>query len=386
VNNSVLNNQATHPQLAKKIAKRIVVGLSGGVDSSIAAHLLKDQGHEVEALFMKNWEEDDENGSCNAAEDHADALSVSKQLAIALHERNFSTEYWDNVFEGCLSEFRAGRTPNPDILCNKEIKFNVFLEHALNLGADVIATGHYAQIKHSENKYRLYKAIDTNKDQTYFLYTLNQQQLARSIFPLGILTKDSVRKIAKKQNFVTHDKKDSTGICFIGERNFKNFLKRFIDEKPGDIRTTENELIGRHDGLMFHTIGQRKGLEIGGHKLKQSENTGEPWYVVKKNMQTNTLIVAQGQNNPRLFTDKLVATQLHWVCGEPPVTPFQCAAKTRYRQADQDCIITNITSTDIAIAESTVKFKTMQRAITPGQSIVFYKGEECLGGGIITST
>ncbi len=379
MNNPVLNNRKLNKPTTH--AKRIIVGLSGGVDSSIAAYMLKDQGHHVEALFMKNWEEDDENGVCNAVEDHNDALSICKQLAIPLHERNFSSEYWDNVFEDCLSEFRAGRTPNPDILCNKEIKFSVFLEHAVNLGADVIATGHYAQIKYIDNQYRLYKAIDTNKDQTYFLYALNQHQLANSLFPLGTMTKDCVRDIAKKQNLVTHDKKDSTGICFIGERNFKQFLKRFIDEKPGDIRTTDGELIGQHDGLMFHTIGQRKGLEIGGHKLKQSKNTGEPWYVVKKELQTNTLIVAQGQNHPMLFANKLVATQLHWIRGEAPVAPYRCVAKTRYQQADQNCIITHLLE-----SECEVTFESAQRAITPGQSIVFYQDDECLGGGIITST
>jgi len=386
-----VNNQST------QTLKRIIVGLSGGVDSSIAAYLLKNQGHHVEALFMKNWEEDDENGNCNAAEDYTDALSISKQLAIQLHERNFSTEYWDNVFQGCLNEFKAGRTPNPDILCNKEIKFNVFLDHAIDLGADVIATGHYAQIKYIDNLYRLFKAVDTNKDQTYFLYTLNQHQLASSLFPLGTMTKNSVRDIAKNQHFITHDKKDSTGICFIGERNFKQFLKRFIDEKPGDICTTLGEIIGRHDGLMFHTIGQRKGLNIGGHKLTHSENTGEPWYVVKKDMQSNTLIVAQGQDHPMLFSRKLLASQLHWISGKAPVTPYQCNAKTRYRQADQQCIITALSnkesnkepnkesnSENESICE--VTFENTQRAITPGQSIVFYQGDECLGGGIITNT
>ena len=251
-----------HPILLDDKPKHIVVGLSGGVDSSIAAHILKEQGHKVEALFMKNWEEDDTDDQCNAAEDYNDALSISEQLAIPLYERNFSAEYWENVFQDCLAEFRAGRTPNPDILCNREIKFNVFLDHAIDIGADAIATGHYAQISYEDNRYHLLKAVDLNKDQTYFLYTLNQEQLARSVFPLGKLTKDVVRELAQQLDFVTHDKKDSTGICFIGERNFKPFLKRFIKEQPGEIRTAENELVvGQHDGLMFYTIGatQRPG-------------------------------------------------------------------------------------------------------------------------------
>lgn len=359
----------------------IIVGLSGGVDSSIAAHLLKQQGLKVEALFMKNWEEDDKDGICHAAEDYSDASSVSQQLDIPLYERNFSAEYWDNVFEDCLAEFKAGRTPNPDILCNKEIKFNLFLEHVINLGADAIATGHYAQLRFINGKYRLYKSVDRNKDQTYFLYTLNQQQLAKTLFPLGTLTKDRVREIAQQQGFVTHDKKDSTGICFIGERNFKQFLKRFIPEQPGEIKTTDNEIVGQHDGLTFYTIGQRKGLEIGGLNLTQGTNTGEPWYVVKKDLETNTLLIAQGHDHPLLFTNTLTATQLHWITGVRPTLPFHCNAKTRYRQEDQKCTITELNEDSC-----TVIFETHQRAITPGQSIVFYQGDECLGGGIIDST
>ena len=374
-----MNNPASkHHQTAADTPKRIVVGLSGGVDSSIAAYLLKQQGYDIEALFMKNWEEDDQDGHCNAAEDYSDARSVSEQLDIPLCERNFSAEYWDNVFEGCLSEFRAGRTPNPDILCNKEIKFNVFLEHAINTGADAIATGHYAQIKYLDNRYRLLKAVDKNKDQTYFLYTLDQAQLARALFPLGELTKDTVREIARKLKLVTHDKKDSTGICFIGERKFKTFLQRFINKQPGEIRTTDNELVGQHDGLSFYTIGQRKGLDIGGRKLKLSHNSGEPWYVAGKDLKTNTLIIAQGHDHPLLLSDKLTANQLHWICGKAPEIPFHCSAKTRYRQADQPCTIEEINKDEIKVS-----FETPQRAITPGQSIVFYNDEECLGGGII---
>ena len=366
--------------------QRILVGLSGGVDSSIAAHLLIQQGHQIEALFMKNWEEDDKDGSCNAAEDYSDAMSVAKHLDMKLHERNFSAEYWDNVFEECLTEFRAGRTPNPDILCNREIKFNVFLDHALELGAEKIATGHYAQISFIDGKYKLLKAVDDNKDQSYFLYALNQKQLSSTLFPLGTLKKEQVRELAKQLSLVTHNKKDSTGICFIGERNFKPFLKQYINEQPGEIRTTENELIGNHDGLMFYTMGQRKGLEIGGYKLKSGENTGDPWYVAGKNMQTNTLIVAQGHDHPMLFNKSLTAINLHWISGKPPAalsksTPFKCMAKTRYRQADQECVIEKTEQNSCVVS-----FTKPQRALTPGQSIVFYQGEECLGGAIIEST
>lgn len=359
-------------------AKRILVGLSGGVDSSIAAHLLAQQGHRIQALFMKNWEEDDKNGTCNAAQDYSDATAVCAKLGISLYERNFSSEYWDNVFAECLQEYQAGRTPNPDVLCNREIKFNVFLEHAIELGAELIATGHYAQVKQQDGTYKLCKALDQNKDQSYFLYMLNQEQLSRTVFPLGTLPKHQVRELARELGLVTHDKKDSTGICFIGERNFKPFLKQYIDEQPGDIRTTGGELIGQHDGLMFYTIGQRKGLEIGGQKLKSATNTGEPWFVAEKDMKTNTLIVAQGSEHPSLFKTRLRAIKLHWISGEAPAAPFECMAKTRYRQPDQQCIINSIEN-----SACDVTFSQPQRAITAGQSVVFYQGDECLGGGII---
>jgi len=352
-----VNNQST------QTLKRIIVGLSGGVDSSIAAYLLKNQGHHVEALFMKNWEEDDENGNCNAAEDYTDALSISKQLAIQLHERNFSTEYWDNVFQGCLNEFQAGRTPNPDILCNREIKFNVFLDHAIDLGANVIATGHYAQIKYIDNLYRLYKAVDTNKDQTYFLYALNQHQLASSLFPLGTMTKNNVRDIAKNQHFITHDKKDSTGICFIGERRFSTFLEKYLPAKPGDIHNVDGQRIGEHNGLMYYTLGQRKGLGIGG--LKESDE--DPWYVVEKDLLANVLKVAQGHDHPAMFNNTLETTEVNWIIESEPGN-FQLTAKIRYRQDDQNCTLTKIDSTKYR-----VHIEQAQRAITPGQSIVFYQ-------------
>ena len=355
---------------------RVIVGMSGGVDSSVAALLLLQQGYQVEGLFMKNWEEDDTEAYCTATTDLADAQSVSDQLGIKLHTVNFSTEYWDRVFEYFLEEYRSGRTPNPDILCNKEIKFKAFLDYALDIGADYIATGHYARIDHSNaDNVRLLKGCDNNKDQSYFLYTLGQQPLSKSLFPIGELDKPVVRKLAEKAGFDTANKKDSTGICFIGERKFKDFLQRFIPAQLGKIVTPAGDVIGEHQGLMYYTLGQRQGLRIGG--LKTSSD--EPWFVVAKDLQKNHLIAGQGHQHPLLLKQQLHASQLHWVAGKPLVNEFKCRAKIRYRQADEVC--------QVVIKEQTaiVCFDQPQRAITPGQSIVFYDHEVCLGGGVIDS-
>ena len=347
--------------------------MSGGVDSSVAALLLIEQGYEVEGLFMKNWEEDDSPEYCTATEDLADAQSVSDDLGIKLHTVNFATEYWDNVFEYFLEEYRSGRTPNPDIMCNKEIKFKAFLDFALDLGADFIATGHYAQIDRSTNNIKMIKGFDNNKDQTYFLYTLQQDQLAKSLFPVGELDKSVVREIAQKAGFDTANKKDSTGICFIGERKFTEFLQRFLPAQPGEIINTEGDVIGKHQGLMYYTLGQRQGLGIGG--LKTSDEA--PWFVLDKDLKNNQLIAGQGHNHERLLKQQLRASQLHWVAGKAPANSFNCHAKIRYRQQEQACSITIIDN------ECLVCFDDKQRAITPGQSIVFYQENICLGGGII---
>jgi tRNA-specific 2-thiouridylase len=318
---------------------------------------------------MKNWEEDDTETYCPASFDMADAQSVCDQLQIELHRINFASEYWQRVFTYFLDEYRAGRTPNPDILCNKEIKFRAFLDYAKQRGADFIATGHYARIQ----KNHLLKGLDSNKDQSYFLYALTEEQLSQSLFPVGELAKDEVRKIAKKAGFKNHAKKDSTGICFIGEKKFKDFLNEYLPAKAGMIETVEGDIIGKHDGLMFHTIGQRQGLKIGGLKGKPEA----PWYVVSKDLKRNVLIVAQGEH-PRLYAKSLIAEQMHWINNPPTSFPLQIGAKIRYRQADQPCIIEPINKTQYQIS-----FKEAQRAVTPGQSIVFYQGDICLGGGII---
>jgi tRNA-specific 2-thiouridylase len=359
----------------------IIVGMSGGVDSSVAAYLLQKQGHRVQGLFMKNWEEDDNDGYCSAAVDLEDAEQVSRRLGLDLLTRNFSAEYWDRVFHYFLEEYKYGRTPNPDVICNKEIKFKTFLEHALNLGADYIATGHYARVVTSGSFVHLLKGKDQNKDQSYFLYALNQKQLSKALFPLGELSKTQVRAIAEQLGLANYSKKDSTGICFIGERNFKDFLKRYLPANPGDMRNPEGELIGKHDGLMYYTLGQRQGLGIGGRQ----DGSGEPWFVVDKDLASNTLIVAQGHDHTRLFSRRLIAKNLNWICQPPQNFPFSCAAKTRYRQSDQACEIVRMNDGDDD-ASCEVVFAAPQRAVTPGQSVVFYQGEECLGGGIIDST
>ncbi|WP_444884719.1 tRNA 2-thiouridine(34) synthase MnmA [Microbulbifer sp. PSTR4-B] len=357
-----------------KQPKRVIVGMSGGVDSSVAALLLMQQGYQVEGLFMKNWDEDDGTEYCTAKADLADAQAVCEKLGIKLHTANFAAEYWDHVFEYFLAEYKAGRTPNPDILCNREIKFKVFLEYAEVLGADAIATGHYTRRRDIEGRTYLLKGLDGNKDQSYFLHAVGEGEFARSLFPLGELEKPEVRRIAEENGFITHNKKDSTGICFIGERRFKDFLEQYLPAQPGDMETPEGEIMGRHAGLMYHTIGQRQGLGIGGVKGAGEE----PWYVVGKNLERNVLIVAQGAHHPLLYATGLVATQIHWINGAAPGESFRCQAKTRYRQPDQDCTIRVQKGGNL-----TVEFDEPQRAITPGQSLVLYDGEICLGGAVI---
>lgn len=352
--------------------KHIIVGMSGGVDSSVAAYLLKAAGHHVSGVFMKNWEGDDTDTYCPATQDMADAQAVADKLGIELHMVNFADQYWERVFAYFLAEYRAGRTPNPDILCNKEIKFKAFLDYAKNRGADYIATGHYVRKQENNGHSYLLKGSDNNKDQSYFLHALSEAQLAQSLFPIGDLPKTKVREIAAELGFINHAKKDSTGICFIGERKFKTFLNEYLPAKPGKIITIDGEEIGHHDGLMFYTIGQRQGLQIGGRKDKAES----PWYVAGKDLTHNHLIVVQGEH-PALFKTSLIATQMHWI-NEPPTLPKKAQAKTRYRQPDQACLIEQI-----APDRCHITFDTPQRAITPGQSVVFYEGDVCLGGGVI---
>ncbi|BBA37264.1 tRNA (5-methylaminomethyl-2-thiouridylate)-methyltransferase [Methylocaldum marinum] len=354
--------------------QKVVVGMSGGVDSSVTALLLLEQGYEVIGLFMKNWEEDDDTGLCTAPQDFADAQAVCDKLGIPLHAVNFAAEYWDEVFEVFLSEYRAGRTPNPDILCNQQIKFKAFMDYATDLGADLIATGHYARVESRDGGYALLKGIDQKKDQSYFIYTLGQSQLSRVLFPIGGMEKPEVRKYAEQAGLSNHQKKDSTGICFIGERRFKEFLQRFLPAQPGEIRTPDGGVVGQHDGLMYYTLGQRQGLGIGGMKGASEE----PWYVLAKDLERNVLVVGQGHDHPMLFHTELEAGSLSWVRGRVPETPARCSAKVRYRQPDQSCTVEIIDEQRVRVV-----FDRPQRAITPGQSVVFYQGEECLGGGII---
>ena len=356
------------------MSKKIIVGVSGGVDSSVAALLLKQQGSEVTGVFMKNWEEDDTDDFCSAEDDIQDAQSICQSIGIDFKKINFAAEYWDHVFAYFLEEYRAGRTPNPDVLCNKEIKFKAFLDYAKHLGGNYIATGHYARKRTLKNgEYQLLKGLDHNKDQSYFLYTLGQEQLHYTLFPIGELEKKTVREIAEKHHLVTHNKKDSTGICFIGERKFKTFLKQYLPAKAGEIHDENGIVIGKHDGLMYYTIGQRQGLGIGGVKGRPEI----PWFAAQKDLKNNILITVQGNNHPLLLRQELSALKLHWVKGEAPSTEFKCKAKARYRQADQACSVT------IENNQAQVIFDQPQRAITPGQSIVFYADEVCLGGGII---
>lgn len=354
-------------------SSRIIVGLSGGVDSSVSAYLLKEAGHQVEAVFMKNWEADDTDTYCPAAIDMADAQAVCDTLQIPLHLVNFADQYWERVFAYFLAEYQAGRTPNPDVLCNKEIKFRAFLDYAKGRGADYIATGHYVRKQNIDQHTQLLKGLDPQKDQSYFLHALNEEQLSRSIFPVGDLPKTEVRRIAEKLGLKNHAKKDSTGICFIGERKFKTFLSEYLPAQPGRIETLDGDRIGDHDGLMFYTIGQRQGLKIGGMKNKAES----PWYVAHKDLNRNVLIVVQGESHPSLFKPTLIARAMHWI-NEPPALPLRAMAKTRYRQPDQSCLIEKIENDRYLVT-----FDDPQRAITPGQSVVFYQGDICLGGGMI---
>lgn len=366
--------------MSNNSSKKVIVGMSGGVDSSVSAYLLQQQGYQVEGLFMKNWEEDDNNEYCLAAQDLADAQAVCDKLGIHLHTINFAAEYWDNVFTHFLAEYQAGRTPNPDILCNKEIKFKAFLEFAQEvLDADFIAMGHYVRRTFTDQdggKNQLLRGLDSNKDQSYFLYTLSHEQISRCLFPIGSLKKPEVRRIAQQQDLVTAKKKDSTGICFIGERRFTDFLSNYLPAQPGIIETVDGKAIGQHQGLMFHTLGQRKGLHIGGQK--GGNGLEEAWYVVDKDLDTNRLIVAQGSDHPRLFSNGLIAAQLDWVDRQAITKPVKCTVKTRYRQPDISCTIIPIDDNHIRVI-----FDQPQAAVTPGQSAVFYNGDVCLGGGII---
>ncbi|WP_249871006.1 tRNA 2-thiouridine(34) synthase MnmA [Oceanobacillus saliphilus] len=349
---------------------RVVVGMSGGVDSSVAALLLKEQGYDVVGIFMKNWDDTDEFGVCTATEDFDDVVRVCNQLDIPYYSVNFEKQYWDKVFTYFLDEYKAGRTPNPDVMCNKEIKFKAFLDHAMSLGADYLATGHYAQVREADGRVEMLRGVDDNKDQTYFLNQLSSDVLKQVMFPLGHMPKSEVRKIAKEHGLVTADKKDSTGICFIGERNFKEFLSEYLPAQPGDMQTLDGSVKGQHDGLMYYTIGQRQGLGIGG--------SGDPWFVVGKNLKDNVLYVEQGFSNDKLYSDSLIATELNWINEDVIKETFTCTAKFRYRQ--KDSAVTVKLQDDGKVF---VEFAESERAITPGQAVVFYDGEVCLGGGTI---
>ena len=353
------------------MSERIVVGMSGGVDSSVAALLLKEQGYDVVGVFMKNWEEEDENGVCTAENDWADVREVCDRIGIPYYSVNFAKEYWDRVFSYFLKEYRAGRTPNPDVLCNREIKFRAFLDFAMKLGASRMATGHFVR---TDGEGRLLKGTDPNKDQSYFLYMVHAEQLRKSVFPVGGMTKAQVRQIAAEHNLPVSGKKDSTGVCFIGERNFRKFLSEYLPAQPGDMVSPEGEVVGRHDGQMYNTQGPRRGLGIGGR------GDGRSWFVIGKDLEKNRLLVAQGEDHPMLYSTRCIAEDVTWI-GEPPVREgetMQCTAKFRYRQPDQPVEVT------LQDGQLLIHALTPQRAVTPGQSAVLYRDDVCLGGGIVT--
>lgn len=353
------------------IKPHIVVGMSGGVDSAVAALLLKREGYSVTGVFMKNWDEKNDEGECTAAADHDDAAAVCDQIGIPYYTVNFEKEYYDRVFSYFLKEYGSGRTPNPDVLCNCEIKFKAFLDFAMKTGADYMATGHYARLEKKGEGVVLKKGLDGGKDQTYFLSMLTQEQLNKAVFPVGGLQKSEVRRIAREEGLKVSEKKDSTGICFIGERNFRQFLKNYLPAKPGDIISTEGARVGRHEGLMYYTLGQRRGLGIGGR------GTGERWFVVEKDLTHNNLIVAQGSDHPKLYSAGCEVSDLNFIAGRPPAESFACRAKFRYRQGDQDVRV------KIDGKTAKIEFGEKQRAVTPGQYAVFYDGDVCLGGGVI---
>ncbi|NVE00726.1 tRNA 2-thiouridine(34) synthase MnmA [Massilia sp. BJB1822] len=363
--------------------KKVVIGMSGGVDSSVAAWMLKEQGYEVIGLFMKNWEDDDDSEYCSTRQDWIDAASVADVIGVDIEAVNFSAEYKDRVFAEFLREYQAGRTPNPDVLCNAEIKFKAFLDHAMHLGADLIATGHYARVRQNmdHGRFELLKAFDHTKDQSYFLHRLNQAQLSKTLFPLGEIPKTEVRQIAEKLQLPNAAKKDSTGICFIGERPFREFLNRYLSYKPGPMKTPDGKVVGEHVGLSFYTLGQRKGIGIGGVKTYQNaDGSSDAWYVARKDVANNTLWVVQGHDHPWLLSSTLQAAQASWIAGVAPEAG-RIAAKTRYRQADVACDV--LASGELEFA---LNFVDAQWAVTPGQSAVLYDGDVCLGGGIIGSS
>ena len=368
--------------------RRIVVGLSGGVDSAVAAYLLKKEGHEVHALFMKNWEDDDNDTYCSSNEDFVDAVAVADVLGIEIEHVNFAADYKDRVFAEFLKEYIAGRTPNPDVLCNAEIKFKAFLDHAMRLGAEKIATGHYARVIETKGQYKLLKGLDKDKDQSYFLHRLNQAQLSKTLFPVGEMRKTQLRELAREIGLPNAKKKDSTGICFIGERPFRAFLNQYISSQPGPIKNEMNQTLGQHMGLSFYTLGQRQGLGIGGVKDLQTTHDSpskkkehhEPWFVAYKDMKRNTLWAVQGHDHPALLSDALSAQDLSWTCGQemPDLRHADLTAKTRYRQVDALCQVESMSALELKLS-----FAQAQWAVTPGQSVVLYRGDECLGGGVI---